>query len=88
MVEAQQSDRWEPEMRTWTQRCMTTWSGDAKFDYEDQAKGMSFSPRYGNILFPDGAPANIEMGGELFGLDRGKQREPVGQNIGPRSSST
>ena len=59
-------------------------SGDAKFGHEDQAKGISFSPQYGNILFLGGAgaPANIEMGGEPFAVDSGKQRKPIRQNIG------
>jgi hypothetical protein len=57
-------------------------SGDAKFGHEDQAKGISFSPRYGNIIFLDGAQTNIEMGGEPFGVYSGKQRKHITQNIG------
>ena len=54
----------------------------ASEDYEEiiDADNISFNLQYGNILFLNGAPANIEMGGER--VDNGEQREPARQNIG------
>ena len=55
---------------------------DDKIDHKHQAEGTPFSPRYGNIFFLDGDPANTEMGGEPLGVDEGHQNEPVKQTIG------